>query len=473
MAKTEASSRIGIFWFGILAGLITCAVLTTGCRLVQTAADVPGNVVRKLTPGSQRPQGIPPAVLQVELQRIADEVVGRTLSAMDDYARIIGTDEARRQVLRWRVSMGAAVVTIVTGPNPQVNLLDFLALTTVTRIALEEIWVNTTDGPAFEPWLAASRGLEASAWELTEGVFTTEQQQEIRDAIRRWWDSNPETQLTFFVRPGEFSRIIAHTANDNARPGSVWSVVGLDPTVGLDPAVREVTQTRLFAERALYMVQRMPFMARWQVELLADNLVNEQHIAGVLTNTASLTESIDRLSRATESASATAALLPDRVTAERKAILEALEAQEGRLRELCLDINRTLVSGEAMASSFNTALITFDALMKRFGVGEPAPPDAPSQPEAAPAPPFNILDYAHTAEQIAAMARQLDLLIQESGSILDSPALDRRIGELDSLAERARADTKSVLNHAFLLATGLIVLVLAAVLIGRRVGRGV
>ena len=70
------------------------------------------------------------------------------------------------------------------------------------------------------------------------------------------------------------------------------------------------------------------------------------------------------------------------------------------------------------------------------------------------------------------MARQLDLLIQESGSILDSPALDRRIAELSALSDRARADTKSVLNHAFLLAAGLIALTLAAVLVYRRVGRG-
>ncbi len=280
-------------------------------------------------------------------------------------------------------------------------------------------------------------------------------------------------QLSFFIRPGEFSQLLTKSAQESARPGSVWSMVGLDPTVGLDPAVREVTQTRLFAERALYMVQRMPFLVRWQVELLTDNLLNEQHIAGMLTNTASLTESIDRLSRATESASATAALLPDRVTAERKAILEALEAQGTRLRELCVEINRTLVSGEAMSSSLNTTLTTFDALMKRFGVGEPAPADASSPADAATGPPFNILDYAHTAEQIAEMARQLDRLIQESGKILDSPALDRRVAELDTLAARARADTKSVLNHAFVLAAGLIVLTLAAVLICRRGNRGV
>jgi hypothetical protein len=470
MTNTDTRSRIVVIW--IIACLLSLLALTTGCRLVKGVADVPGHAVRAVTPGSRRPQGIAPAALQVELQRYSDEFVSRTLSAMDDFVRITGTDEARRRVLAWRVSMGAAVVTIVTGPNPQANLLDFIALATITRTALEEIWVNSTNGPAFEPWLAASRGLETSVWQLTEGVFNAVQQQEIRDAIRQWWDSNPEGQLNFFVRPGEFSQLLTKSAYQSARPGSVWSMVGLDPTVGLDPAVREVTQTRLFAERALYMVQRMPFLVRWQVELLADNLLNEQHIAGVLTNTASLTESIDRLSRATESASATAAQLPDRVTAERKAILEALEAQEGRLRELCVDISRTLVSGEAMASSFNTALLTFDALMKRFGVGEPVPSDAPSPADAATGPPFNILDYAHTAEQIAEMARQLDLLIQESGSILDSPALDRRIAELSTLSDRARADTKSVLNHAFVLAAGLIVLTLAAVLIGRRVGRG-
>ena len=30
-----------------------------------------------------------------------------------------------------------------------------------------------------------------------------------------------------------------------------------------DPAVREVTRTRLFAERAMFLAQRMPFLVRW------------------------------------------------------------------------------------------------------------------------------------------------------------------------------------------------------------------
>jgi hypothetical protein len=49
--------------------------------------------------------------------------------------------------------------------------------------------------------------------------------------------------------------------------------------------------------------------------------------------------------------------------------------------------------------------------------------------------------------------------------------LDRRINDLNTLSERARADAKSVLNHAFLLAAGLIVLALAAAMVYRRTGR--
>jgi hypothetical protein len=314
--------------------------------------------------------------------------------------------------------------------------------------------------------LTVSRSLETDVWNLAGGILNAEQQQELRDAIRRWWDTNPDGHMSFFVRPEEFGSLIRKTGQESARAGSVFAIVGLDPTAGLDPAVREVTRTRLFAERAMFMAQRMPFLVRWQIELLADQLLRQDQIEEVLTNTASLTVSVDRISRAAESASVTAAELPDRVTAERKAILEALEAQEGKLRELSAEVTRTLDAGEQMSTSLNTMLTTFDALMKRFGVGEPAiaPPDTN-------APPFNILDYAQTAEQVASMAQQLDVLIRDAGSTLDSPAMDRRIDDLNTLSERARADAKSVLNHAFLLAAGLIVLALAAAMVYRRTGR--
>ena len=57
------------------------------------------------------------------------------------------------------------------------------------------------------------------------------------------------------------------------------------------------------------------------------------------------------------------------------------------------------------------------------------------------------------------MAQQLDALIKDASGTVAAPALDRRIAELNALSARARADAKSVLNHAFLLLAGLVLLI--------------
>jgi hypothetical protein len=451
--------------FRSVAWLLAVLVLVAGCRLAKETARLPGQVVSAVVPGSKSGQP-DPATLQADLQRYADEFTGRCVAALDEYARVVDTPEARDQALQWKVSVSSAAVSIASGPNPTANLLDFLSLATILRTVLEEHWTQSAEGKRFQPWLETSRSLETEAWRLAAGIFTPGQQQELRDSIRQWWDANSGARSTFFARPQAFASLIRQTGQKTDQPGSVFGLVGLDPTSGLDPAVREVTRTRLFAERAMYAAERMPFLVRWQIELLTAQFLQNPDVSAVLTNAARLTESADRMSRAAESASQTAALLPDRLSTERKAILEALEAQEGRLRELSAEVGRTLAAGERMSTSLNTTIHAFDALMKRFGVGEPssAPPDTNS-------PPFNILDYARTADQIATMAQQLDALIKDSTGTLDSPALDKRIADLNALAARARADARSVLNHAFLLAAGLIVLAFACATVYRRIHR--
>ncbi len=416
---------------------------------------MPVEAMTALVPGSKSAQP-DPAVLQNELQRYADMFAARTVAAIEDYARAAGTPEANSHALLWKVSVSSAAVSIASGPHPTGNLVDFLTLATITRTVLEEDWIKSPGGQAFQPWLNTSRSLETQAWRLAEGIFTPAQQQEMRDSIRKWWESNAGERATFFSRPQDFSSLVRQSGQESTRPGSVFALVGLDPTAGLDPAVREMTRTRLLVERAMYAVQRMPFLLRWQIELLSDQSLRQGQITNALA-------SADRLSRAAESASQTAAQLPDRLTAERKAILDALEAQEGKLRELSAEASRTLAAGEKMSASLNTTIITFDALMKRFGVGEAAtgPPDTNS-------PPFNILDYAKTADQITTMAQQIDTLIKDAGAALDAPALGKRIADLNAVSEKARADAKSVLNHAFLLAAGLILLALACALVYRR-----
>jgi hypothetical protein len=437
--------------------LVLCLMAGNGCKVVKETARLPVKTVNAVVPGSRTPQA-DPATLQAEVLRYADDFCSRTTFGVEQYEARVGTPEAHNQGLRWKISMQSAAVGIATGPNPTANLLDFLALATLTREFLEARAANAVPADAFDSWLKNSLVAETNAWKLAEGVLTPQQLTECRVAIEQWRRNNDgKANDSFFERPQKITSIIRETGEkQNEGGGSVFGLVGLDPTAGLDPAVREVTRTRLFAERAMFAAQRMPFLLRWQTELLVDQVLRQGQLSDAIA-------SVDRLSRAADSVRRTAELFPDRITQERKAILDAMDTQEGRLRDLSAEVGRTLVAGEKMSTSLNTTITTFDALMKRFGVGEPSitPPDTNS-------PPFNILDYARTADQVGAMAQQLDELIKDASGTVDTPALDKRIAQLNALSGRAKGDATAVLNHAFLLLAALIVLSFACALVYRR-----
>lgn len=440
------------------AALLPVALLiVAGCVDVAKTAQFPVTAVSTVIP-VVKGKAADPAILQSELQRYSDEYLSRTAAAIDNYARIVGVPEAATQALAWKLSAGSSVVNIVSGPNPTANLVDLLLLATITRTALEESW-RQSPADAFETWLKASRTLETNAWSLADSFVDSTQQQELRAHIHEWWQAHGDSHRALFARPQEIISRVQQTGERAARPGSIFSMFGLDPTAGLDPAVREVTRTRLFAERAMYTAERMPLLVRLQTEVLLGQVLRHPQVAQALTNATALVQSVDRLSIASESVSQTAAQLPDRVSAERKAILDALESQEGRLRELSADLGRTLVAAESMSVSLNGTLVTFDALMKRFGAGEPS-----TRPPGTTAAPFRILDYAHTADRLGLMARDWDVLIKNVGSILNSPALQQQAQNLRAVADGAKADIRSLLNYAFLLGACLLLLAFALAL---------
>ena len=272
--------------------------------------------------------------------------------------------------------------------------------------------------------------------QLAASVLKPAQVDELREAIRQWYAQNPDVRLGFFVRPHDFASLMRTSQAQGAGGNSVFNLAGLDPMAGLDPAVREITRTRLFAERALFVLQRMPFLLRLQADLLAHEVVTQPEVQLALTNTTRLSESADRISRAAESVSQTAAQLPDRISAERKEILAALDQQEGKLRDLASEVNRSLVSADKMSASLNITITNFDALMKRFGVGEPSTNAAPD----TNSPPFNILDYGQVAQQVGTMAKDLNALV---GSV------NQNVPQLERLSQTTAGDAQKIVDHAF------------------------
>src|SRR5512138_1919982 len=187
--QTNRSSRKGFqlaLWF-----LAACLLAASGCRVAQKTAALPTEMMSAVMRSGESKR-LDPAVLQGELLRYADDFLGRTTTGVDEYSRRVNTPEARSEALEWKLTLGTSVLGIASGANPTANLVDFLALSSLLRVFLEQRRAEDALGEALDVWLQNSRLLETNAWKIADGVLSPAQQEEFRTAIRRWLALNTE-----------------------------------------------------------------------------------------------------------------------------------------------------------------------------------------------------------------------------------------------------------------------------------------
>lgn len=430
--------------------------LGSGCRLLQTAVDVPGQTVRAMTPGKKGQPAADPVELQQTLLRFADEYLTRVIIGVDKLRH--GTNAPDRvEILQSKIDIGTATCSIASGPNPIANLLDMTIFVTATRMSLEEYWVTNVYGESARSVLDSSRNAETEIWQLVGTVLTPEQQTELRRTIETWRRQNPQPESIVSARAVGFASQIAKAGKGNsAKPEGLMNLLTLDPLSGLDPAVREIAQTRLFAERALFLTQKLPMLLRWQTELLSVNAVQLPAVQQMVTNSTHIAASVERFATVAEK-------LPGQVSTEREEILKALESQERALTPLVKEVRQTLSTGSQMSTSLNTTLTTFDALMKRFGVGET---NAASPPKTN-AEPFRIQDYTATAAQLEATARQLTELLATLDRTISPTNIAQLSAQVSPVIQSAQTGGKEIVDYAFRKGLLLLAVALVAALIYR------
>ncbi|MCE9614558.1 MAG: hypothetical protein K8T26_09795 [Lentisphaerae bacterium] len=461
-ALSEACHRLDA-WHGrtraslrAIPPVVSCLLLltpTAGCRVVQTAVDAPAQAIRAVTPGQTGTPPVDPVDVQQTLLRFTDEFTSRANAGIDQLQR--GTNAlSRADVLMWKISLGTEACSIASGPNPVVNLLDMTIFVTVMRLALEEHWQPKVFGDSGLPLLDSCRQAEAEIWRLASKVLTPEQQAELRQAITDWHGQNPLPDGVLAPRAVGFAPELAKASKTSSiRLGSVFELLKVDPLASLDPAVRELAQTRLFAERALFVTQRMPMLLSWQTELLSINLMGQATVQQLLTNTTQLTTSVERFARVAEQ-------LPPQLSTEREEIVKALQSQEAELTPLVSEVRQALVAGSQMSTSLTTTITTFDALMERFGVGDTTNA-APPETNAAP---FRIQDYTASAAQMEATARQLTELLLTLDRTIGSTNVSQLAAQVGPVVQQAQSGGKDVVDHAFWRGALLVLIALAAAL---------
>jgi len=251
----------------------------------------------------------------------------------------------------------------------------------------------------------AYRELEQEAWANVATTLTPAQLEELRGLIAKWREENPQVVLVGFVHFAEFAQSSGVSPEARKKPGSLFGLIGLDPLAELDPAVRQIEQSRLLAERAIFYMQRVPYL----MDLQTERIVSQ----------ATLSPQVERANASLERASLAMADyarigdgLPDAFAREREATIRQISgevfAQQAELRGLLAELQTTLAAGSDTAVAVDAAVKSLDRLVARFPGREPGD-------EAEAGRPFDVTEYTMAAQEFGRTARELTQLLETLG----------------------------------------------------------
>jgi hypothetical protein len=475
MEAARGRDPVGNYLGGwVFACLLGAGLIASGCSVVSHGTTATKSVLESLTGKAgddARTNAV--AMLQAELMREADQYVGTVAQAADDLPKQVGTTEARDLAQQWKLNQATVAYVNATDENPLLGAVGMVVLASLSSMVVEDYWVGEKFGAPARPLLEAHRRLETNAWRVVEKILTPDQQAEMRELLLKAREKYPHMRYISAIRLPELVGKLGKipTPDEIQKPGSLFSLLYLNPLAGLDPTTQAIQQTRMLAQRMMYYAQRAPMLLGWQVELTAYQLAAQPETRQLLSD-------VNDVGQSTKVFARTAADLPTLVNDQREAainqffagiasertnILATLNAQETQLRQLLPEVQKTLTAGGDMASSLNSAIRSLDAFVHYV-----SPPDtnAQVQPPGTNSPPFNVLDYGTAAGQIGAAADKLNTLVL---------SLNQSLPEVTKLSQQAAIDGKAVVNHAFrlglVLAVVLGIVAVLVVLTCRRLGR--
>lgn len=432
--------------------LLALILGVSGCNLLKTTLELPEKGVRSLFSLNQENDAPDPVELQSQLLRVADNAIENFNQAIGKLQRKDDKYSRSRTLLRRRITTTSNILAVVTGANTYANLIDMAILTSLNRMRVEDYWIPKFYGESARPYLQASQKIEKEIWQIAATALKKEQIEELHTAIETWREQHPSMRSPGDLGSLSFASEVAQI-NRSSRTGittSVFNLLSIDPLTGLDPATRELANTRLFAERGLFLARHMPTLIRWETELLLIQATEMPQMEELLASTSQLSESADRFSR-------TAERLPELISAERQQIINALDAQRPGLISLAAQTEKALDAGKQMSEASNTTLKSFQDVLSQL---QASPPDPNAEP-------FRINDYTAAAAQINAAAQDLVKLLQAFDRIVAPDKLEGLSARMDAMSRQAQTSGKELVDYAFrqTLFLGLILMASACALV--------
>ncbi len=415
--------------------------------------------------------------VQTEVMDFADDMTVRLAEAMDQIESLPLPMEARVAAHRIKYTVAHGATLIASAQNPRIALVDMLVMITLQRALIERDMAAGFFGTETGRLRLLFEQSERQIRGLAERSLTPEQLAEIDRLIAAWLEENPTRRYAAYVRFSEFAgaRQVTTGGAVSGRPSNVLGFLFIDPLSGLDPTTREIEQARLFAERAMFSLQRMPVLLSWQAELLFIDTMGEPEVRDVLASVAGVTESVERITaevaslreelpalvaheRSAALEQAAGILAAERqaaieqalagLRAEREATIGQLASEEARLTAVLTELRLAVEAGTVLSDSVRETAAGFSGLARQLRLDEPKDPDAE---------PFRIQDYTEAIRETTRAARELAELTDSLAGVTDPAVMQARLDLVDRRLAEAERSVDRLMTRAFRLALMLIV----------------
>jgi len=414
--------------------------------------------------------GLP--VVQARVLTFETTFIGAIRFASDHLITPTSTLEERIEVLNWKINNVQAAIEISSGKNPVVAAIDFKVLVALGQSEAEHHFQKHYQNLA-QHLISSYAFLSTEADEMLSGVLTQPQQASLGTMIAKWRADHPKEHEIASIRLTDFASERG-TAVDSALPdqslmsdinlGGVFKLIGLDPMASLDPAVDQIAQARAFAETAVRNLQSMPMLLNWEVQVMAYQVMATPEVRQILADSAHLAQVADQ-------AVGIAKGLPDVISAQREAIVHDLSANSAMLGTLLGNTRETLVAAGVSADQIKAMLREVGDLTASL-TPAPLPPGTPPPP---PSKPFDILEYQQALVALGQSAIQLQLLVKQVHTLIDSQGVMNLQNQTQIALAAAQQASDRLFNR--LLAVGLLLIaaltggLVVALLVHRRTKR--
>lgn len=442
--------------------LIMPLALALGAALLLVSGD--GHAAKKQ---KNQEYVVTAAELQLELMSYADRYASVAAQAIDDVERLDPPPETRRAILGDLVYSAAAAFTIAAEADPQLALLDLVVMTRMGRMVFEDYWRPRLGAPT-EPVIAAFEMLERDIWTVAGPILDAVQQQELNERIETFHAENPELSTFSNLRFADFPSKRASSTLKKKKSGGIFASVR--------NITDQVEQTRIMAERAMYLSSRLPLLSGKFADVWVSRLSKNPAVEDLRADLHNFAIVSDRLATVAEQ-------LPAQITSERNETILQLageastlrhdaiehllegfaEEREATLRQLIAEEERlggVLTELRHTLTEANTLTLSVDTLAQRVGVGAPPVPGEATEP-------FVIEDYRKTIVDTGVVVTGLNDLVLSMNELLNSPGADLLAPSLVEAINEAGETSEDLIDHSFLRAALLILIALVGYVIAR------